>query len=143
MVDWSWLTNVALWAQGATDGGGGAPAPANGKPPAGGGGFLDFTMLLPLVVIGALFYLMLIRPERKKRQEMQKLLDDLKENDRVVTIGGIIGTIVGFGKTKDEVILRVDEKTNTRIRVLRTAISRPLKFDEDALGEKKEIGKEV
>lgn len=152
MIDGSWLLNGTLLAQGTTGQGGGtaAPttssaAPADGQPAPrpGGGGLLDFGMLLPLLVIGALFYLMLIRPERKKRQELQKVLDELKENERVVTIGGIIGTIVGFGKTKDEVILRVDEKTNTRIRVLRSAISRPLKRDDESLGEGKELGKDA
>ena len=152
MIDGSWLLNGTLLAQGATGQGDGAAAPststtvpANGKPPAGpgGGGLLEPSMLLPLLVIGALFYLMLIRPERKKRKELQKVLDELKENERVVTIGGIIGTIVGFGKTKDEVILRVDEKTNTRIRVLRSAISRPLKRDDESLGEGKELGKDA
>ncbi len=148
MNDWSLLTSAPLWAQGAGGGETGtsttaAPSGTDGAKPPSGGGLLDYGMMLPLVIIGALFYLMLIRPERKKRAEMQKVLDELKENDRVVTIGGIIGTIVGFGKTKDEVILRVDEKTNTRIRVLRTAISRPLKVDEETAGEKKELSKEI
>jgi preprotein translocase subunit YajC len=141
MFDWSWLLEAVLVAQGATGDGGGAAA--NGAKPGPGGGLFDFGMLLPLLVIGVLFYVMLIRPERRKRAEMQKLLDDLKENDRVVTIGGIIGTIVGFGKSKDEVILRIDEKTNTRIRVLRSAISRPLKVEDESPGEKKELSKEV
>lgn len=142
MIDWSWLLYAGLLAQanGGNAGGSGTAAAPLPKP---GPGLFDMYTLLPLVVIGALFYVMLIRPERKKRQELQKVLDELKENDRVVTIGGIIGTIVGFGKAKDEVILRVDEKTNTRIRVLRSAISRPLKVDETVLGEKQELGKDV
>jgi preprotein translocase subunit YajC len=148
MVDTSWLLHASLWAQGATGEGRTASvpkeaAPKEGSPQGPGGGLLDFGLLLPLLIIGALFYLMLMRPERRKRQDMQKLLDELKENDRVVTIGGIIGTIVGFGKTKDEVILRIDEKTNTRIRVLRTAISRPLKVEDDAASEKKELSKDL
>jgi preprotein translocase subunit YajC len=140
-----WLLNVALLLQAGGSGaaGGGTNAGGGAKPPASGPGLLDPGLLLPMVVIGVLFYFMLIRPERRKRAELQKVLDELKENTRVVTIGGIIGTIVGFGKTKEEVILRVDEKTNTRIRVLRSAISRPLKTDEELAGEGKELGKDT
>jgi preprotein translocase subunit YajC len=146
MFDSAWLIDAVLLAQGAGGANGGSAAAPGGtapnSPPPGGGGLLDFGMLLPLLVIGVLFYVMLIRPERRKRQDLQKVLDELKENDRVVTIGGIIGTIVGFGKSKDEVILRIDEKTNTRIRVLRSAISRPLKMDDDTTGDGKELGKD-
>lgn len=77
-----------------------------------------------LLLLGVMFYLMLIRPERRKRQEMTKMLDNLKKNDRVVTIGGIYGTVVNAQKGLDEVTLRVDENNNTRMRVLRSAISR-------------------
>lgn len=140
-----WLLNVALLLQAGGGGtaGGGTNTGAGAKPAAPGPGLLDPGLLLPMVVIGVLFYFMLIRPERRKRAELQKVLEELKENTRVVTIGGIIGTIVGFGKTKEEVILRVDEKTNTRIRVLRSAISRPLKTDEELAAEGKELGKEI
>ena len=77
-----------------------------------------------LVLLGVMFYLMLIRPERRKRQDMTRMLDNLKKNDRVVTIGGIYGTVVNVQKGLEEVTLRVDENNNTRLRVLRSAISR-------------------
>lgn len=135
MFDISALMMLWLFAQNGGAGGG------NGA--GGGGGVFDFWAFAPLLVIGVLFYLMLIRPERRKRREMQELLDSLKENDRVVTIGGIVGSIVSFSKSGDEVVLRIDEKNNTKVRVLRSAISRPLKVDEEAGGEKKELGKDV
>ncbi|MCA9214807.1 MAG: preprotein translocase subunit YajC [Planctomycetales bacterium] len=79
---------------------------------------------LPIVVIGVLAYLMLIKPERAKRAEVQKMLDGLSKNTRVVTIGGIYGTVVNVQKDSDEVTIRVDESTNTKIRVARSAISK-------------------
>ena len=44
-------------------------------------------------MIGVLFYLMLVRPERRKRADLDTMLKNLKKNDRVVTIGGIFGTV--------------------------------------------------
>ena len=82
------------------------------------------SMWVPFAVIGVMFYFLLIRPERKKRQELTSLLDSLKKNDRIVTIGGIHGIVVNVTKDSDEVTIRVDEGTNTKLKVTRSAISR-------------------
>jgi preprotein translocase subunit YajC len=81
---------------------------------------------LPWIMIGLLFYLMLLRPERRKRAELDRMLRSLKKNDRVITVGGIFGTVVQASQDADEVTLRIDESNNTRIRVLRSSISRVL-----------------
>jgi len=78
--------------------------------------------MMPIVAIGLLFYFMLMKPETRKRQEQQRMLDNLKQNDQVVTIGGILGTVVNVDK--DYVVVRIDDKTNARMRILRSAISR-------------------
>ena len=75
-------------------------------------------------IIGVMFYFLLIRPERKKRKDLTNLLDSLKKNDRIVTIGGIHGVVVNVVSESDEVTIRVDEGTNTKLRVSRSAISR-------------------
>ena len=116
-------------------------AQADGGGEGGGGGMFGLDFLPFLAIIGVLFYFMLIRPERRKRQEMQSLLESLKENDRVVTIGGLIGSVVSFSKSGEEVVLRIDEKTNTKIRVLRSAISRPLKVEAEA-GEQPQLAEQ-
>jgi preprotein translocase subunit YajC len=104
----------------------------------GGGGFLGgFDPLVMMVVIGILFYFLMIRPERRKRQETDRMLESLKKNDRVVTIGGIFGVVVNVAK--DEVTIRVDENNNTRLRILRSAISRVSGADEGE--EKKDTSK--
>ena len=82
------------------------------------------SMWVPFAVIGVMFYFLLIRPERKKRKELTNLLDSLKKNDRIVTIGGIHGVVVNVTKDSDEVTIRVDEGTNTKLKVTRSAISR-------------------
>ncbi|MDR0540159.1 MAG: preprotein translocase subunit YajC [Spirochaetaceae bacterium] len=89
-----------------------------GAAPAGGAeqGILSF---LPFVLIIAIFYFLIIRPQNKKQKETQKMLEALKKGDKVVTIGGIHGTI---HSVKDKtVVLKVDE--NTKIEFLRSAIS--------------------
>ncbi len=80
------------------------------------------TFLWPFLIIGLLFYFLMIRPEKRKRAEVARMQDDLKKNDRIVTIGGIMGVVVNTQKETGEVTIRVDD--NTRIRILRSAISR-------------------
>lgn len=87
---------------------------------------------IPFAIIGIMFYFLLIRPERKKRQDLTNLLDSLKKNDRIVTIGGIHGVVVNVAKDSDEVTIRVDEGTNTKLRVSRSAISRVIGDEKSA-----------
>jgi preprotein translocase subunit YajC len=93
--------------------------------------------LWPFLIIGVLFYFMLIAPERRKRKEMEQLLSNIKKNDQVVTIGGICGTVVNASPGSAVVTLRVDDGNNTKIKVLRSAISRVGAPDEGS-GEAKE-----
>ncbi|MDA0660835.1 MAG: preprotein translocase subunit YajC [Planctomycetota bacterium] len=88
-------------------------------------------MLLPLAATAVAFYFLLIMPERRKQAEQKKQLNLLKKNDRVVTLGGIIGTITNISPGSDDVTLRIDENNNTRVRVLRSAITRVLAASSD------------
>lgn len=82
----------------------------------GGGNGLIFALILAMVaymVIAATF-------GRKEKKQVQQMLDNLKKNDRVMTIGGILGSVVSA--TKEEVVLKVDESANVKITVVRSAI---------------------
>jgi preprotein translocase subunit YajC len=118
MTDWLDVARGGLWP---------ALLLAQGDP---GGGQAPLTGLLgplfPFLMIAVLFYLLMIRPERRKRAELAEMLRNLKKNDRVVTIGGIFGTVLTAGKDSDEVTLKVDESTNTKLRMQRNAIARVL-----------------
>lgn len=81
---------------------------------------------LPMLMIMVVFYFLMIRPERRKQAEQTRMLQSLKKNDRVVTIGGIHGTIVNASPESDEVTIKVDESTNTKLRMQRSAIARVL-----------------
>lgn len=85
-----------------------------------------FTSLMPMMAIVAVFfYLVVMRPAAKDRKRHDDMINNLDKNTRVVTIGGIIGTVVSVSQDKKEVTLKVDE--NTRIKVIRSAISSVVK----------------
>ena len=96
-----------------------------------GGGFGWLSILTIWVPIGVVFYLLLIRPQRIEQQKRQAMLDAVKKNDRVVTIGGIYGVVANVQKESDEITLRVDENSNTRIRVTMGAIARVIRAESD------------
>jgi preprotein translocase subunit YajC len=90
-------------------------APAQGGQ--GGGDFM--TTILMFAVIIAIFYFMILRPQQKRQKERQKLLESMKKGDRVVTAGGLHGTIVGIeDKT---LLLQIAE--NVKVKVERSSIS--------------------
>lgn len=94
-------------------------APAAAQAPSGGGS--PFAAYLPFLQIGLIFvimYVLLIRPQQKRQQDLQKMQKELKKGDRVVTQAGIIGTIAGIGD--DTATLQVDR--DVKIEFQRTAI---------------------
>ena len=85
------------------------------------------SLLLPVLIMIVLFVLM-IRGPRKQQREQKQMIQTLKKNDRVRTIGGILGTVMEV--RGDEVILKVDEANNTRIHVSVSAIGKNLSSEE-------------
>ena len=77
---------------------------------------------LPIyVLIFAIIYFVMIRPQARKQKEHNQMLDNLKKGDRVVTNGGIVGVIKNI-KGKDKNILEIDS-SNTKLEILKTHIS--------------------
>ena len=76
---------------------------------------------LPLIFIFVVFYFLLIRPQQKRQQELGKMVENLKKGDRVVTSGGVIGTVTSL--QNDYVVLRVGDSDSNKIEVLKSAIS--------------------
>lgn len=88
----------------------------------------------PMVVIMALFYFMLIRPQKRKEQELRAMVQNVKENDRVVTIGGIYGVVTNVQRDAERVTIRVDEATGAKLRVNMSAIARVLTGEDQENG---------
>lgn len=74
----------------------------------GGGGNLFYT-LLPFILMFAVFYFLLIRPQQKKQKARNAMLSALKTGDKVVTIGGLHGTIAEI--TDDVIVLKINDTT--------------------------------
>ena len=91
-----------------------------------GGGMGMFGSFIPLIVIIVVFYLMLIRPQRKKEKALKEMIAALKVGDEVVTVGGLHGKIV---RVKDEtfVIESGMGANKSTIKIERSAVSRVTK----------------
>ena len=83
----------------------------------------DFLIsMLPLLGIAVVFYFLIMRPQRREQATKEAMLAALKKNDKVVTIGGMIGTVANISPDGQEVTLKVDD--NTRIKMIRSSIQR-------------------
>jgi preprotein translocase subunit YajC len=112
LIDW------LMYAQEA-----GAPASGTTAAPSPGGGL---TSMLPfLLVMFAIMYFLMIRPNQKRERERRQMLDTLAKGDQVVTTGGICGTVVG---TSDKsVVLKVSDDPVTKIEFVRSAVAQVIR----------------
>ena len=85
----------------------------------GGGGFGGF--LIPLGLMFAIMYFMVIMPQQRQRKKVQAMLAELKSGDKVITNGGIYGTVNGIDG--DSVILKISSEPQVKIRIARAAIA--------------------
>ncbi len=102
-----------------TQPGGGTSKPTGGIPN------IFFGLMLAMVV----FYIFLFRGQGRKKKELAKMIQGLKKNDRIVTIGGIVGTVVTA--KDDEIVVRVDESSNTKMTFVRQSIQRVITGDSE------------
>jgi preprotein translocase subunit YajC len=96
----------------------GASPESSGHAPAGHGGAgagaapSPFGSMVPLLLFGVIFYLMVFRPMSKQRKDQEELNKSLRKGDKVVTRGGVIGTVTGIDD--HEVVLEVSEKVRMK-----------------------------
>ena len=93
----------------------------------GGSGFGGF--LIPLGLMFAIMYFMVIMPQQRQRKKTQEMLSALKAGDKIITNGGIYGTVNGIDG--DSVILKISSEPQVKIRVARAAIAQ-VEASEDA-----------
>lgn len=94
----------------------------------GGGGPQLNSLLFMIVAMFGIMYFFMIRPQQKRERERREMLSALSKGDRVVTSGGICGTVVGL--SEDRVVLKVAD--NVTIEFLRGAVAQVLKRDKEA-----------
>ena len=73
----------------------------------------------PFILMGGIFYFMLWRPQKKEQQKRQNMLESLKKGDKIITIGGMYGTITNISEKK----VTVEVAENVEINFVRSAIS--------------------
>jgi preprotein translocase subunit YajC len=105
---------------------------------AGGGAMEGLGAFLPLILIFVIFYFLLIRPQQKRMKEHKAMLEAIRRGDRVVTNGGIIGTVT---KVVSETEVAVEIAENVRVRVMRDMIANVLSKTEPVSGGGESKGK--
>ena len=84
----------------------------------GGGGITAF---LPFILIMFIIYFLMIRPQTKRQKEKDTMRGDLKKGDKIITMGGIYGTVQGFKEKGRQAIIKIDNNTN--ITINKTAVA--------------------
>lgn len=110
------FTVLTMLAQSAPAG-----APKGGSPPN--------IMLFGLIIMMGVFFFVMMRGNRSQQKKKQAMFDAMKKSDRVMTIGGVIGTIVAV--KENEVVLKVDEASNTKMTFIKRAVQQVIAEDED------------
>ena len=97
---------------------------------AAGGGAAAFTSFVPLILIFAIMYFLLLRPQQKKLKEHKGMVAALRRGDQVLTQGGIIGKV---HKVNDDGILEVEIAEGVRVRIPRSTITQVMAKTEPAV----------
>jgi preprotein translocase subunit YajC len=87
--------------------------------------------VLPMVVVAAAAWMLLYKPERDRMQRQTAMIAALKKNDRVVTSGGMYGTVANVDREADRVTLKVDDAGSVKIAVTVASIARVLDTEAD------------
>ena len=86
-----------------------------------GGGALSIFFLIGSVLI--FFWFFLIRPQQREEERRRKMFESLKKNDKVYTVGGIVGVVHNVDLEKKEVLLKLDDSNNVKVKFLLNAIA--------------------
>ena len=113
---------------------------AMGQSGAAGQGSGGFSAFVPLILMFAIFYFLLIRPQQKKQKEQREMVANLKKGDRIITSGGIYGRIAAVNDNT----LTVEIADKVRVKVVRSnvaALSQPSSQAQQAKNSKAGSGK--
>lgn len=95
----------------------------------GGASQWGILIVMPLIIL--VFYFLVMRPQNKKQKEAKKMLESIRKGDRIVTIGGLRGTVVSV--KDDTVVLKVDD--NTKLEYSKNAVSSVLERKDEPTSE--------
>jgi preprotein translocase subunit YajC len=92
-------------------------APAGGQGPSAN----PLALWLPIILIFAIMYFLIFRPQAKKQKQQRMMIEALKKGDKIITAGGIYGTIVGVKEKENIIIVKVDD--NTKIELAKGSVA--------------------
>ncbi len=107
-------TETSVQSEGANGKGGGEPAPQGRNGLASG-------QIIMIIIMFVVMYFLLFRGPRKQQKEQAKMRSSIQKNDRVLTIGGIYGTVLDVNDK--EVTIKIDEATNAKMKISLSAVS--------------------
>jgi len=93
-----------------------------GTPAGGSGQSNSMLTLLPIILIFAIMYFLIFRPQARKQKQQRMMVESLQKGDHIVTVGGIYGTIVGLKEKDNTIIVKVSE--NTKIELSRSSVAK-------------------
>ena len=96
---------------------------------AGNETMMFFILMLPVFLI--IMWFLIASPQKRQEQRLRDMLNSLEKNDRVMTVGGLIGTVHSIDREQNEIVLKVDEATNTKVKFHLTAVSTVFSKDSD------------
>jgi preprotein translocase subunit YajC len=88
--------------------------------------FLPY-IIVPVVIV----YLMIIRPQKNQDQKRRAMLEGMKKNDKVLTNGGIYGTVISVDAAQDRVVLRIDDEKGVKVTFSKSAVARVIEAKSD------------
>ncbi len=94
---------------------------AYAAPAAAGPSVNPIASFFPFILLIGIFYFLLIRPQQKRQKELQGMIQSLKKGDKVVTAGGILGTITSI--QNDYVVIKVGDADSTKMEILKSSIT--------------------
>jgi len=80
----------------------------------------ELAQFMPLILIGVVFYFLLIRPQQKRAKEHRAMVEGVRRGDTVVTAGGIMGKVT---KVKDDTVVQIEVAPDVRIDVIKSTLS--------------------
>ena len=96
---------------------------------AAGGASSAFSSFVPLILIFAIMYFLMIRPQQKKAKQHKAMIDSLRRGDQVVTSGGVLGKV---SKVSDDGIVEIEITEGVKVRVMRATVAQVLNKTEPA-----------
>jgi len=91
--------------------------------------------LLILLPIPFLYYFMILRPQQQQEKQRRAMIDALKKNDKIVTAGGIFGTVVSVDPSGDKLVVRIDDDKGVKMTMTRSSVTRVLETTSEKAAE--------